>query len=375
MDRPTDELLQRMLAGVLATYGSTEQVDRLLAEARAEAESEVRELLKGAIKATLLQRAVSRLESPVEAFPLAPPDPDPTIEKIPDEADVGMSGETVCYVYGIIRAGRLSLPDLPGVDPRTPLELVRHHDLQAVTTNVSLDNFGPEAVAERVKDLDWVEQKVRAHDRVVKAMLEAGPVIPCRFCTILRSADDVRQVLERHGVDIVAMLDALDGRTEWGVKIYAARGAMTSTSASAEDGGETGGRAYFLRKKRDEIARGEAAGAVRAAAEACHAELAAAAVGAARLRISEGAAGGRETDHDLVLNGAYLVPDAEAHRFHATAGDLARRYASLGLSLDLTGPWPPYNFVSLDLSLEPDAPDGDTRSDPPLAHDGPGEAA
>src|SRR3954447_15172085 len=133
MDRPTDELIQRMLAALVGTVGTEQQVDRLVGEARAEAEAEVKDLLKGAIKATLLRRAVDRLESPLQDVHAAPPELTPPSE---EDAVVPPDGETFCYVYGITRAGAAAIPDLPGVDPRSPIQAVRHHNLQALTTNV-----------------------------------------------------------------------------------------------------------------------------------------------------------------------------------------------------------------------------------------------
>src|SRR4051812_1923957 len=131
-DRPTDDLIQRMLSAVVGTFGSERHVDRLVAAARAEAEAEVKELLKAAIKATLLQRAVTRLESnPSEiqagdfdtaqpsAFEstlsdVAPPWVDADSHTDVDtraEAPAGATVETACYVYGMVRTGREG--DLP----------------------------------------------------------------------------------------------------------------------------------------------------------------------------------------------------------------------------------------------------------------------
>ena len=44
---------------------------------------------------------------------------------------------------------------------------------------------------------------------------------------------------------------------------------------------------------------------------------------------------------DMVLNGVYLVPDDAAGDFADAVAALAAR----GVSFELTGPWPPYNFV------------------------------
>jgi hypothetical protein len=47
----------------------------------------------------------------------------------------------------------------------------------------------------------------------------------------------------------------------------------------------------------------------------------------------------------MVLNGVYLVPVSAETRFHAQIRALGQEFASLGLQLELTGPWPAYNFV------------------------------
>jgi len=221
-DRPTDELIQRMLSAVVGSFGGEEQVARLVGAARAEAEAEVKELLKAAVKATLLQRAVAWLESgsslsevPIpDAHAVAPAAPEslsPDTAPFAAEAAhaTGSQGMTACYVYGMVRAGREpNLPrDLAGIDPRAPLRFVRQGDVAALASDISLDEFGPEAMAERVKDLRWVEEKVRAHDRVVKHLLAAGAVVPCRFGMVLRGEDDLRNLLGVHAHEIVATLD------------------------------------------------------------------------------------------------------------------------------------------------------------------------
>ena len=51
-------------------------------------------------------------------------------------------------------------------------------------------------------------------------------------------------------------------------------------------------------------------------------------------------------EDEMVLNGVYLVPDAATRRFSTLVDGLDERYAASGLRFELTGPWPPYNFVS-----------------------------
>jgi hypothetical protein len=47
----------------------------------------------------------------------------------------------------------------------------------------------------------------------------------------------------------------------------------------------------------------------------------------------------------MLLNGVYLVQDESREEFRAQARALARSFANLGIELELTGPWPAYNFV------------------------------
>ena len=63
---------------------------------------------------------------------------------------------------------------------------------------------------------------LRSRFKVPGCAMEAGTAIPCRFCTVLRTDHDVRQLLMAHQERILNTLSALDGTQEWGVKIFAA---------------------------------------------------------------------------------------------------------------------------------------------------------
>ena len=48
---------------------------------------------------------------------------------------------------------------------------------------------------------------------------------------------------------------------------------------------------------------------------------------------------------DMLLNGAYLVDAEHRDAFHAAVQKLGVESHADGLELQLTGPWPAYNFV------------------------------
>ena len=70
-----------------------------------------------------------------------------------------------------------------------------------------------------------------------------------------------------------------------------------------------------------------------------------------RRRLSREATG---SDQDMVWNWALLVPETAVADFQARIRDANAQYASHGLRLECTGPWPPYSFTpALDMEPEP----------------------
>jgi hypothetical protein len=47
----------------------------------------------------------------------------------------------------------------------------------------------------------------------------------------------------------------------------------------------------------------------------------------------------------MLLNGVYLVDDVDINAFRQAVEELNRRFGPRGARAELTGPWPPYNFV------------------------------
>jgi hypothetical protein len=49
---------------------------------------------------------------------------------------------------------------------------------------------------------------------------------------------------------------------------------------------------------------------------------------------------------EMVLNAAYLVRTSREDAFREALDQLHAAYAPQGVDFELTGPWPPYNFVA-----------------------------
>jgi len=323
-----------------------ERAPELVAEARAEALTRVRSMLSDAMAQSLLDQAREQLASPGD------PPPSPPVPTAPTTATrrEPPSGELGYYVYGVARAGEADVPDdLAGIDPGRPVTVLEHEGLVALTSRVSLAEFGEEELRENLNDVEWLEEKARSHERVLDEALARMTVVPLRLCTIYRGEAQVRQMLSREHEVFADALDYLVDKAEWSVKLVAEPGALTRAADAGrgrnddDDAGTTRGTAYMRDRGREARTREEVDRVAEDWAGGVHDRLASRAAEALVNPLQNPEVSGHAGD--MLLNGVYLVEDVEIDSFRAEVDDLAEEYRERGASVELSGPWPPYNFV------------------------------
>jgi hypothetical protein len=266
---------------------------------------------------------------------------------MPDPDDAG----ELLWAYCVLRDGDDHTPDLPGVDARGDLQRVSAGGLSVVVSRVPRSEFGTEPLRRNLNDMAWLERTARAHEAVLEATLSRSTLVPLRMCTLYESDESVRRMLDDRRESLVAALDGLDERYEWAVKVMvdrdrlmeSARAAIAPDDAAAPAAGRGEGGAYLLKRRADRATR-EAADTVRAdVAERVHARLQDWAIDAVTRPPQNRELSGHEGD--MVLNGAYLVERARTDDLRALIAELEEHHRSLGVHIELSGPWPPYNFV------------------------------
>ena len=203
------------------------------------------------------------------------------------------------YVYAVCRPLRAPLQaELTGVAGDPP-RLLTHHGLVAVVSHVPERDFAEQPLRARLADPVWLTATARAHQGVIDALTVVTTPLPLRPGTVFRDDSGVRVMLETREDAFRRTLDRLDGRVEWGVKVYAgteraetfARRLHEKLSAYAED--------YRL-----------------------------------------------HTAARNVLEAAYLVPRGDSEEFveivNGTRDELS------GTGVELTGPWAAYSFAGED---------------------------
>ncbi|MGW4568305.1 GvpL/GvpF family gas vesicle protein, partial [Streptomyces sp. NPDC004561] len=137
------------------------------------------------------------------------------------------------YVYAVCRPfGTPLQAQLTGIGGAPPA-LLHHHDLIAVVSTVPEADFREEALKAHLEDLDWLAATARAHQGVIDALTTVTTPLPLRLATVFRDDSGVRTMIEAREDDFRRVLDRLEGRVEWGVKVYAEATAAAEPVAPA----------------------------------------------------------------------------------------------------------------------------------------------
>ncbi|MFK4245650.1 GvpL/GvpF family gas vesicle protein [Micromonospora chokoriensis] len=244
------------------------------------------------------------------------------------------------WLHGVVRdVDPTMLAEITGMDGG-PVRGVAAAGLVAVVSAAPLDEYGEEPLRHHLEDLAWLERAARAHHGVVEALAQRGAVVPARLATVHSDDSRVALSLVECADELLATLDRLTGRAEWGVKGYLVPGAVVRAGGSDGPGGV--GTAYLRRRRAQLTARDEGQQAASAAADAVHTALGELAVAGRRHAPQDRRLSGAATA--MVLNGAYLVDRPAVPRFTDLVAALGDRHP--GIRLELTGPWPAYSFVA-----------------------------
>lgn len=310
----------------------------LLARAEAEAVAALRDAL---INAALAQRSGDRSTRA----------PRGRVTREAASAGDRSSGDAL-WAYCVLRAGEPLPAGVSGIAGPGPLERVEARDLAALVSRVPLDEFGAAPLRENLNDLAWLERVARAHEAVLDQALGQSTIVPLRLCTIYESEQSVREMLEREHDSLVQALEALAGRQEWGVKLIVDKDRLAeearSRSAEAgalgdELGARTGGGAYMLRRRLERHVREAVDSLGGELAEQVHVQLQHWVDDAVILPPQNPELSGHEGQ--MLLNGAYLVDAERVAGLRKLVAELEERHRALGARIELTGPWPPYNFL------------------------------
>jgi hypothetical protein len=262
------------------------------------------------------------------------------------------------YVYCVaesVAARELDAGALPtAIEDETKLEWVSGNDLAALASPVPLESYGEEALAEHLADATWTAVRAMRHETVVEYVAKRVSLAPLRFGTIYLERAGIERMLTEKGRELAQIIERLRGREEWGVNVYSDRAALLASITSVsprlremvqQAEAASPGQAYLLQKKIETLKVDEARVALNGIVDQIEKKLSEQTDDARRLRILKVEA----TEHgELKGKFAFLVKRSEFEQFREAAERLAQEHLAAGVRLELTGPWPAYNFAVFD---------------------------
>ncbi|MFE2276576.1 GvpL/GvpF family gas vesicle protein [Streptomyces sp. NPDC059454] len=249
------------------------------------------------------------------------------------------------YVYAVCRPyGTPLQAQLTGVGGDPP-RLLPHHGLVAVVSHVPEADFAEEPLHAHLEDLDWLTAVARAHQGVIDALTTVTTPLPLRLGTVFRDDSGVRTMMEAREESFLRTLDRLEGRVEWGVKVYVEADRAQETPAAPAPK-PASGRDYLRQRRMQTKSQDDLWQRAETFATRLHETLSGAAEDS-RLHAPQNptlsGASGRN-----VLNAAYLVPRVKSEEFVEEV-DRTKNDVS-GMRVELTGPWAAYSFAGEEIA-------------------------
>ena len=237
----------------------------------------------------------------------------------------------VLYLYGVTPAGEGIVPEVVGVDAAAGVEAVPCAGLVCWASRVNKTEFA-DNLARNMENLEWLAEVSVRHQQAVAAIAAARDILPARFGTVFRNSTSLAAHVEKHKAHLTRDLKRINGCEEWGVKVFRAR-TQPETAAAAKSGREyLRARAAALHEEAPRPADAE----VQRLLHALEKMVAETAPGSGV--VSRGQRG-------LLWQGSLLVKRLQRDQLQELMGRFSRDWEG-ARRIELSGPWPPYSFVS-----------------------------
>ncbi|HTR77609.1 MAG TPA: GvpL/GvpF family gas vesicle protein [Gemmatimonadaceae bacterium] len=243
------------------------------------------------------------------------------------------------YVYCIIKSERQREFGSIGIGGGQRVYTVGFNRLAAVVSDTPIVLYDP------------TRDNVLAHEFVNETVMREYTVIPMSFGTVFRSEDDVTELLRSTHQAFNDVLDKMQDKIEFGLKVLWDRERVVSNIEREND---------EIRRLKDEISRHTASSTYFARMqlgrliESALEEMSARYVSDIHDALKPAAVASRSNKpigDRMIMNAAFLVDRAQEQAFDERVKDASRQYEDL-LTFKYSGPWPPYNFVNIKLKLE-----------------------
>lgn len=248
-------------------------------------------------------------------------------------APPAQAARKVIHLYGVTK-GRGPSPDLfrrlKGVDGAAPVEALDCAGLVCWFSRVPEVEFAHN-LSENMQNLDWLAAATTRHQEVVSAIAQAVDVLPARFGIEFLDEKSLLAHVESRKSALKADFHRIQGKEEWGVKVFALPIAVVVSNKKIRTGKEyLQAKSAFARRpvKRSSPDLEEFAKALQSLAD----------------DVTEGGKFAA-TRRDLEFHKTILLKRRDRKKLESLARSYSRKWKDQR-RVECTGPWPPFSFVS-----------------------------
>jgi hypothetical protein len=209
-----------------------------------------------------------------------------------------------------------------------------------VVSSVREAMYGEDALQHRLQDLEWIGPRAMAHEAVIEHFLSVDAVLPMQLFALFKSDARAVEHIVHNSRRIGRILLRIEQQVEWGLRLMWDPGSL-ETAKQPPPRRIVSGADYLVRKRNQRDQSRVVLQRARADASRLYRVIAGEASEARRRSDVERAAPGSR----LLLDAAFLVPARRTKAFQAVVRRHAGALERAGISVSLTGPWPPYNFI------------------------------
>lgn len=263
------------------------------------------------------------------------------------------------YLYAFARPDCVPELQSQGISGAGRIFFEQCGDVCAALSRVPLEDFVGEAAEERLQDLAWVGPRAVMHQRVIEELMEHAPVFPAGFGTLFSSVEGVKRLIEANLPAISEFLARMKDYEEWSVKGLLARNLLMEkmyAEGLAEAGEELAGLTQGVRYFRERQIKARAEKELSAFLKGLISQVAdkLTEIVSERRRRDTASRPNDDSGRELVFNWAFLVNRARVDAFNALIDRIANETEASGLTIEASGPWPPFSFCPA-LAMEDDA--------------------
>ena|SRR3989338_1653198 len=229
-----------------------------------------------------------------------------------------------------------------------------YQGLYAVVSNVSTDEFSEENLKKNLADLEWIKTKAGIHEKTIETVMKDSCVIPFKFGTIFNTEENLKIMLKKHISKFKDNLKYLEGKEEWGVKIYCDMDKLRENLIREDKGllnidkeinSASPGKAFILKKKKDELVNTSVNKKLNDYGQLIFERLNQHSIQSCINKLLPREV--TERKEEMILNSAFLIKKDKIENFVNVKSALKELFEERGFFLDFTGPWPPYNFTNV----------------------------